>query len=517
MTVDSAWEKRFSHNAHPLPSRAARPNPSPFSLPPSPFTLHSSHKKMPFIPHTSQDVSTMLASIGAANIDALFDEIPAELKSGKLTAVGAGLNEMQVSRLMRERAAQDTPMLNFIGAGAYEHHIPAAVWELATRGEFYSAYTPYQAEASQGTLQVLYEYQTMMASLTGMDVSNASLYDGASALAEAMLMAVRAHKSSRRILLPATVSPFYRSVARSIVKLQDIELVEIPYDRATGTVDMTALAQYAGTDFAALVIPQPNFFGALEDVDALTNWAHEHGGLAIALVNPVSLALLKAAGNWGGNPHPNPLPQAGEGTNAALRAPSVAGADIAVGDGQPLGAPLSSGGPYFGFMCCKQGLVRQMPGRIIGRTVDLDGKQGFTLTLQAREQHIRRAKATSNICSNQGLMVTAATIHLALLGQDGLRRVAAAAHSNTQQLAELATQIAGVSVLFNTPTFHEVVLHLPKPAAEVLASMAQQSVLGGFDLSADYPELGNALLVCATETKTEEDLQQFVAALQAAI
>lgn len=449
---------------------------------------------MPFIPHTSQDVSSMLASIGVTEIDALFDEIPAHLKSGSLTALGAGLNEMQVARLMRERAAQDTPLLNFIGAGAYEHHIPAAVWELATRGEFYSAYTPYQAEASQGTLQVLYEYQTMMASLTGMDVSNASLYDGASGLAEAMLMAVRAHKTSRRILVPTTVSPFYRSVASSVVKLQDIELVEIPYDRATGTVDMAALAQHAGTDFAALVIPQPNFFGTLEDVDALTNWAHANGGLAIALVNPLSLALLKSSGTWGNK-----------------------GADIAVGDGQPLGAPLSSGGPYFGFMCCKQALVRQMPGRIIGRTVDLDGKQGFTLTLQAREQHIRRAKATSNICSNQGLMVTAATIFMSLVGQDGLRRVAAASHQNAQRLATLASGIAGVSVAFNAPTFHETVLQLPKPAAEVLASMANAGILGGYDLSADYPELGNALLVCATETKTEDDLQQFVAALQAAI
>ncbi len=471
---------------------------------------------MPFIPHTSQDVSSMLASIGVTEIDALFDEIPAHLKSGSLTALGAGLNEMQVARLMRDRAAQDTPLLNFIGAGAYEHHIPAAVWELATRGEFYSAYTPYQAEASQGTLQVLYEYQTMMASLTGMDVSNASLYDGASGLAEAMLMAVRAHKTSRRILVPATVSPFYRSTARSIVKLQDIELVEIPYDRTTGTVDMAALAQHAGSDFAALVIPQPNFFGALEEVDALTNWAHANGGLAIALVNPLSLALLKSAGTWGDCPHPNPLP-GGEGTNEPLRGAKTFGADIAVGDGQPLGAPLSSGGPYFGFMCCKQALVRQMPGRIIGRTVDLDGKQGFTLTLQAREQHIRRAKATSNICSNQGLMVTAATIFMSLLGQDGLRRVAAASHQNAQRLATLASGIAGVSVLFNAPTFHETVLQLPKPAAEVLASMADAGILGGYDLSADYPELGNALLVCATETKTEEDLQQFVAALRAAL
>ncbi|MDD2916086.1 MAG: aminomethyl-transferring glycine dehydrogenase subunit GcvPA [Gallionella sp.] len=446
---------------------------------------------MPFIPHTEQDIQSMLASIGAANIDALFDEIPAALRSGKLTAIGDGLNEMQVARLMHERAAQDSQPLNFIGAGAYEHHIPAAVWEIATRGEFYTAYTPYQAEASQGTLQTLYEYQTMIASLTGMDASNVSLYDGASALAEAILMAVRAHKSSRRVLLPATVSPLYRSVAHSIVKLQNIELVEVPFDIATGIIDMQALQQHAGGDIAALVIPQPNFFGALEDVDALTAWAHAQGALAIALVNPLTLALLKAPGQW-----------------------AEKGADIAVGDGQPLGAPLSSGGPYFGFMCCKQALVRQMPGRIIGRTVDLDGKPGFTLTLQAREQHIRRAKATSNICSNQGLMVTAATIHMALLGVDGLRRVAAAAHANTAALAEQAGGIAGVKCLFVGAHFHEVALQLPKQVAQVLDKMRAQGVLGGYDLSAHYPQLGNAILVCATETKTTADLQRYVDTLQ---
>ena len=528
---------------------------------------------MPFIPHTETDIASMLASIGAPSIDALFDEIPDALRGGKLTQVPAGMNEMQVTRLMGERAAQDAPLLNFIGAGAYEHHIPAAVWQLATRGEFYTAYTPYQAEASQGTLQVLYEYQTMMVSLTGMDVSNASLYDGASGLAEAVLMAVRAHKTSRKVLMPATVSPIYRSVAHSIVKLQDIELIEIPFDSSSGAIDMRALQQHAGADIAALVIPQPNFFGALEDVDALTDWAHAQNALAIALVNPLALALLKAPGDWGSPPHPNPdgttgettshlaklqnpqqaigyshstdkttshptkqpkdgcqvvgykpasgqvagYPPKGEGANAALRAHTSAGADIAVGDGQPLGSPLSSGGPHFGFMCCKQALVRQMPGRIIGRTVDLDGKTGYTLTLQAREQHIRRAKATSNICSNQGLVVTAATIHMALLGVDGLRRAAAASHANTAALTVQAAGIPGVKRIFNGAHFHEVALQLPKPAALVLAKMQTRGVLGGYDLGAHYPQLGSAILVCATETKTAEDMQRYVDALRAAL
>lgn len=450
---------------------------------------------MPFIPHTQDDIRAMLDSIGAASIEELFDEIPAGLRaSGALSRLPAGVSEMEIARLMTERAEADGRWLNFIGAGAYEHHIPSAVWQIASRGEFYTAYTPYQAEASQGTLQLLYEFQTMMASLTGMDVSNASLYDGASALAEAVLMAVRAHKTSRRILVPAAAHPVWRQAVHALVKNQGIELVEVPYCTEGGNTLLGALKPFEGADFAALVIQQPNFFGALEEVNALTDWAHRQGMLVIAAVNPVALALLEAPGNWGEK-----------------------GADIAVGEGQPLGAPLSSGGPYFGFMCCKQALVRQMPGRIIGRTVDLDGKPGFTLTLQAREQHIRRAKATSNICSNQGLMVTAATIHMALLGADGLRRVAAASHANTQALAVQAVGVHGVKRLFGGPHFHEIVLHLPKPSARVLASMAEQGVSGGFDLKPLYPQLGDAILVCATETKTQEDLQRYVAALRHAL
>ncbi|TXT25796.1 MAG: glycine dehydrogenase subunit 1 [Gallionellaceae bacterium] len=490
---------------------------------------------MPFIPHTEPDIRAMLASIGARGVENLFDEIPAALKAGKLAAVPDGMNEMQVARLMNERAAQDTAPLNFIGAGAYEHHIPAAVWQIVSRGEFYTAYTPYQAEASQGTLQVLYEFQTMMASLTGMDVSNASLYDGASGLAEAVLMAVRSHKTSRKVLIPATVSPSYRSAVQSIVKLQGIELEEIPFCTESGNTVAASLDSHLSKgDVAALIIPQPNFFGVLEDVDALTDKAHAHGALAIALVNPLALALLKAPGQWGTRPHPNPLdeptshstrlqtsaakslviPQAGEGANVSLRDSKIYGADIAVGEGQPLGIPLSNGGPYFGFMCCKQALVRQMPGRIVGRTVDLDGKQGYTLTLQAREQHIRRAKATSNICSNQGLMATAATIHMALLGSDGLRRTAAASHASTAALVALAENLPGVKRIFSGPYFHEAVLQLPESPARVLDKMLAQGVLGGLDLSGHYPQLGNAVLVCATETKTTTDLQRYVDALK---
>jgi glycine dehydrogenase subunit 1 len=365
------------------------------------------------------------------------------------------------------------------------------VWQITTRGEYYSAYTPYQAEASQGTLQLLYEYQSMMTALMAMDVSNASLYDGASGLAEAVLMAVRANRKSksRRILLPRTLHPAYRKTVRAIVGNQKIELVEVPFDAASGRTDLDALGAHAGDDFAALVIPQPNFFGVLEDVDAMTDFAHANGMLAIGVVNPLVTSVLKPPGEWG---------------NAAN-----GGVDIACGEGQPLGAPLSSGGPYFGFMCAKQAYVRQMPGRIIGKTVDLEGKPGFALTLQAREQHIRRSKATSNICTNQGLLVTAATIHMALLGGEGLARVASHCHANTAKLLRQLGEIDGVERVFDGPVFHEGVLRLGAPTAEILGALAEQGVLGGFDLSDDYPELGNALLVCATEMRTAVDIGDY--------
>src|SRR6187397_200168 len=272
---------------------------------------------MPFIPHTEGDVRAMLAAVGVNTIADLFDEIPASLRGAVLTQVPPSMSEMEISRLMLERAERDGRWLNFIGAGAYEHHIPAAVWQIATRGEFYSSYTPYQAEASQGTLQLLYEYQSMMTSLTAMDVTNASLYDGASALAEAVLMAVRAHKSSKRVLVPATVHPLYRAVARTIVKDQNIELVEVQYCTECGHVIPAALEKFAGEDYAALVVPQPNYFGMLEPVDELTAWAKHNHMLTIAVVNPTSLALLKPPGEW-----------------------ADGGADIVVGEGQPLGVPL---------------------------------------------------------------------------------------------------------------------------------------------------------------------------------
>jgi glycine dehydrogenase subunit 1 len=450
---------------------------------------------MAFIPHTPDDVAGMLETIGVGSIEELFDEIPGELRAGALN-VPPPLSEMEIARLMTERAAMDGRPLNFIGAGAYEHHIPAPVWAIATRGEFYSAYTPYQAEASQGTLQLIYEYQSMMCALTGMEVSNASLYDGASALAEACLMAVRSNRSSssRRILMPRAVNPTYAQVAQAIAGNQDISFVAVDYDRSSGRTLLEALKPYGGQDFTALVLQQPNFFGSLEEVDSLTDWAHENKIMLIAVVNPTSLALLKAPGQWG----------AGD---------SAQGADIVCGEGQPLGVPLSSGGPYFGFMATRMHYVRQMPGRIVGRTVDVEGRPGFTLTLQAREQHIRRSKATSNICTNQGLMVTAATIYMSLLGPKGLEAVAQASMQRTEELLAALSRVAGVKRAFVAPHFHEGVVLLDRPPAAVLTALSRRGILGGLDLSERYPELGHALLVCATETKLGVDIDAYVAAL----
>jgi glycine dehydrogenase subunit 1 len=452
---------------------------------------------MPFIPHTPADIAAMLELIGAQSTAELFDEIPAALLAAPLARVPPSLGEMEVGRLMSERAAADGRPLNFIGAGAYEHHIPAPVWALATRGEFYSAYTPYQAEASQGTLQVIYEYQSMMSALTGMEVSNASLYDGASALAEACLMAVRANRASnsRRVLVPRTLNPTYLRVARSIAGNQNISMETVDFDRVTGRTPVESLQPYDGQDCAALVVQQPNFFGVLEEVDALTDWAHAHKVLLIAVVNPLSLALLKPPGSWG----------------AALA--GNRGADIVCGEGQPLGVPLASGGPYFGFMTTRMQYVRQMPGRIVGRTLDVDGRPGFTLTLQAREQHIRRGKATSNICTNQGLTVTAATIYMTLLGAAGLERVASACAQRLHQLVAALTAIRGVQSACTGHRFHEAVLVLDRPVAAVLAALAERGIVGGLDLSDRYPELGDALLVCATETKTDADIASFAGAL----
>lgn len=437
---------------------------------------------MPFIPHSQDEVKSMLATVGVKEVAQLFDEIPTDVRCQPLHDIPDAINEMSLGRIMAERAEKDMVKLNFIGAGCYQHHIPAAVWDIVSRGEFMTAYTPYQAEASQGGLQLLYEYQTMMASLMAMDVANASLYDGASALAEAVLMAVRANKKNKssRVLVLGPIAPNYLKAVRAVTGQQGIDI-------ATAAVD--SLPKQA--DAVAVIIPQPNFLGEVQQVDQLTDWAQQQGALVIALVNPLAMALLTPPGQWGEN-----------------------GADIACGEGQPLGVPMSNGGPFFGFMACKQAIMRQLPGRIVGKTTDVDGKPAYCLTLQAREQHIRRGKATSNICTNQGLLVTAATIYMALMGPEGLRRTALASHHNAMALQAKLTKIPGVKLVSTGTVFHEFVIRIPQ-AKKVQQALAKQGIQLGYALEDEFPDYQDCLLLCSTEIHNAADHDCLIEALRA--
>lgn len=445
---------------------------------------------MPFIPHTEDDLHSMLSSMDIHSIDQLFDEIPPQLPRMDVSKLPGQVNEQTLMRLMTERQPS-TDALCFIGAGAYSHYIPATVWELVRRGEFYTAYTPYQAEASQGSLQVIFEFQTAITELMAMGVSNASLYDGATALTEAILMAVRIKRSKKnQIIIPGNIHPHYRAVLETLLQHQSIQLITVPYQKNTGTIDYNAYQQAFSNETAAVVIAQPNFFGTLEATDDLVNLAHDHEALVIAQVNPMAMALLQPPGQWGER-----------------------GADIACGEGQPLGIPLSLGGPYFGFLCTRLAHVRQMPGRIVGQTQDLQGNTCYTLTLQAREQHIRRAKATSNICTNQGLMVTAATIFMRLLGANGLQAIANNSHQNAMALQQQLCSLPHTELVFAHPFFNEFVLHCHSKDL-VLSALRDLRIQGGFHLTETHPEFQkNTLLVCATEQHTADDITQYHQAL----
>jgi len=446
---------------------------------------------MPFIPHTENDIADMLKSIGVATLDDLFDEIPQSIQLSQLAGCPEGFSEPQLNHFFKQRFSQQPSYQCYLGAGAYEHHIPAAVWDIANRGEFLTAYTPYQAEASQGTLQLLFEYQTMMSQLMAMEVSNASLYDGATSLVEAVLMAVRLKKirGTPNIAVPTTVHPHYRQVLHSLLSLQQIQISEILFDKENGIISLPTLEQqHQEHKIDVLVIPFPNFLGQCERVDELTDWAHQQEILVIAVVNPMAVSWLKPPGEWGQK-----------------------GADLACGEGQPLGIPLNGGGPYFGFLCCAKQMIRQLPGRLVAQTQDSEGRIGFTLTLQAREQHIRRGKATSNICTNQGLMVTAASIYLSLFGVQGLQAVAQTCHQNAHYLVEKLSLVQGVTCLYPKNYFHEVIIQLPANSALFVKRMLEKNIAPGVELSNDYPEFSHCLLICVTETKTLEQLDDFVA------
>jgi glycine dehydrogenase subunit 1 len=441
---------------------------------------------MNYTPHTRQEIDRMCGVLGIASPGDLFGTVPEPLRIEGLR-LPAGITEMEAMARMSAVAADlraATPALSFLGAGAYDHFTPSVVPEILGRGEVYTAYTPYQPEVSQGTLQVIFEFQTMICELTGMEVANASMYDGASALAEAVLMAVRLN-GGRRVLLPRGLHPFHRRVVETYVRGIDLDLREIPWT-PSGQVDVSAIEAGLSDEVAAVVVANPNFLGVLEPLERIGALLRGRKTAFVAAVNPVSLGLLRPPGDFG--------------------------ADIVVGDGQPLGIPLSYGGPYVGFFATRDAHVRKMPGRIAGETVDNRGRRGFVLTLQTREQHIRREKATSNICTNQALCATAATLYLSALGPEGLREVGRLNWARSHRLCRDLCRLEGVERAYAGSFFNEFAVTVPRPAAEVLERLRAKGIEGGADLGWFHPDLERTVLVCATETKTEADLDRAVRA-----
>ncbi|WMW65811.1 aminomethyl-transferring glycine dehydrogenase subunit GcvPA [Nitratidesulfovibrio liaohensis] len=432
---------------------------------------------MPFIPHSPEEVREMLSVIGVQSIEDLFVDIPAEMRPRSFE-LPPGLSEMQVLAKMEEMAARNrTDVVSFLGGGFYNHHIPAAVDALVSRGEFYTAYTPYQPEASQGTLQAIFEYQTAVCRLLDMDCANASVYDGGSAIFEAMMMAVRATKR-RKLVIDEAVSPIWRTMLASYTSNLSLDLVTVP--QVDGKSDMAALKAAVDTGCAAVVVQNPNFFGVVEDFTDLFAHAKSQKAASVISVYPVMQSVLKTPGEMG--------------------------ADIAVAEGQSLGQPLSFGGPYLGIMTCTKDMVRQMPGRIVGRTNDTEGRTGYVLTLQAREQHIRRAKATSNICSNQALCALRTLVHLCLLGPEGLIRTAELSMERARYAMERLTAIAGVRPLNTAPFGNEFAVRLPIPAFEAVDRLTARGYVPGFPVGRYYAGMDDVLLVACTEKNSFEQV-----------
>ncbi len=447
---------------------------------------------MPYVANTPQDQQAMLESIGLANLDELFAAIPAELRLQRPLDIPGALTEMELTAHFAELAAKNDPAgekICFLGGGSYDHFIPAIVDHLAARGEFYTSYTPYQPEASQGNLQVFFEYQTLITQLTGMDISNASLYDGGSAAAEAVLMATGATKRYGRIVTTASVHPEYRQILATYLANLDTELVTV--GTPEGTISPDELRAAVNDDTACLLLQQPNFFGCLEEMEPLVEIAHAAGALVVVAVDPISLGLLNRPGDYG--------------------------ADIVVAEGQSLGSPMSFGGPYLGIMACRESFVRRMPGRIAGETVDRRGKRCFVLTLQTREQHIRREKATSNICTNQGLLALRATVYLASLGPQGLRETAELCLRKARYAAHRLTSESPLELAFTRPTFKEFVLRAPGgDVAGLLAAASRRGFSAGVPLAPWYPDLADCFLVSVTEKRTKSEIDALAACLQEA-
>lgn len=442
----------------------------------------------PYIPNTEQDEKEMLEVLGIDSIDRLFDDIPAAIKLGRRLNLAGPLSETEVSKKVRSIANKNISteeLVCFRGAGAYDHSVPSIVKHLISRSEFYTAYTPYQPEISQGTLQAIFEYQTMIANLTGLEVSNASMYDGASATAEAAMLAA-ANQKGDTVVISSTVHPQTREVVKTYMRFYGTKVVEVP--SKDGVTNMDALKELVNGDTVAVIVQNPNFFGIVEDCSEVGEIAHANKALFIMNVDPISLGMLKTPGEYG--------------------------ADLAVGEGQVLGNGLNYGGPYLGFMAASNKQMRKMPGRIVGQTVDLDGKRAFTLTLQAREQHIRRDKATSNICSNQALNALAATIYLGALGREGLYEVAESSAKKAYYAYNKLIATGKFRPVYDKPFFREFVLETDMDVDALNAQLASKGFLGGYNLAKEYPSDKNRVLFCVTEKRTIEEIDCLVKAME---
>ncbi len=445
---------------------------------------------MPYLFNTPDQKKEMLETIGARSVDELFEQIPGPLQLGRPLDLPAPLCELELEAEIRKlagRNANTADRVCMLGGGAYDHFIPSAIDEIASRGEFYTAYTPYQAEASQGTLQAFFEYQSLICRLTGMDVSNASLYEGATAVSEAAFMAMRVTNRYDRVVMLGTVHPEYRQVLETYCSNLPTEIVTVP--TPNGTADVNAVREAMSESTACLVIQHPNFFGCLEDAKTLTDIAHEFGALAVVSFDPISLGVLGKPGDYG--------------------------ADIAVAEGQSLGVPLQYGGPYLGILACRQKYLRKMPGRLIGTTIDRDGKPSYVLNLQAREQHIRRDKATSNICTNQGLLALRATVYLSLLGPQGLREVAELSCQKAHYAAEQISQIDGLELMFSGPFFKEFAIRCEGDPERYL----EKARAAGIDIGPSLKQFstldsGDGFLVAVTEKHTKDDIDRLVSVLR---
>ncbi len=440
---------------------------------------------MPYLPHGNDDIKQMLKKIGVDRFEDLLKNIPEVLKGDVSLDLPGALSELEIQQEMHALLAHNTAChqtISFLGAGAYDHFIPKVVDFIISRPEFATAYTPYQAEVSQGTLQTMYEFQSLICELTGMDVSNASMYDAATAMTEAILMAKNVKRKKNDVILSSAIHPLYRMTMETYAKSSDLNIIDCPLK--DDQTDLAALEKLITENTAAVVVQSPNFFGCIEDTASFSETAHKHDVLFIQGVDPISLAILKTPGD--------------------------VDADIAFGEGQSLGNHLNFGGPYLGLFTAKQEYVRKMPGRIAGMTEDTDGNRGYVLTLQTREQHIRREKATSNICSNEALCALAATVYLALMGRSGLKQVAELCVQKAHYLQEKICALPGYSTANSTPFFKEFVIQTPLPAKEIIQKAVDQAIYAGIDLGTFFPERKNQLLIAVTEKRTKEELDKFV-------